>query len=595
MPYLQVRDPGGEWRTVIEDMGMPAGKPKTIVVDLTEKLLSDSREVRIVTNLCVYWDEIFLSEETGPPEVRLSDLHASTAELRFRGFSHVEIHPERKQPERFVYARRRSQAMWNPTPGLYTRFGHVEPLLEEVDDRLVVMGSGDELRLVFDGAALPALPAGWKRDFLLLVDGWAKDGDANTAHSQTVEALPYHGMPQYPYESPHHFPDDGSPQPLPRALQHAAGPADHPSADRRDVIASDPAPSRAHAARPGDHRRGKRSISCSAAAAEEAPETGIEPAAPEEVEPLATPLARFTDVTAEAGIDFVHVNGAYGDKLLPETMGGGVAFFDYDGDDHQDLLFVNSSQWPHHVYAEAPPSMALYRNDGTGRFRDVTREAGLEVSFYGMGVAVADYDADGDSDVFFTAVGPNHLFRNDGGRFVDVTSEAGVAGGAREWSTAAGYFDYDGDGDLDLFVGNYLQWSKEIDFEIDFRLTGIGRAFGPPQSYLGHLPLSLPQRRRRERSPRCRPRPVFASTIPPLGCPWPNPSPSASSTSRATATWTFWSPTTRCATSSSSTRATAPSSRWERTWAWPTTATATPPARWVSTRPSIATTATWPS
>ncbi len=209
MPYLQVRDPGGEWRTVIEDMGMPAGKPKTIVVDLTEKFLSDSREVRIVTNLCLYWDEIFLSEQTGPPEVRLSDLHASTAELRFRGFSHVEIHPERKQPERFVYARRRSQAMWNPTPGLYTRFGHVEPLLDEVDDRLVVMGSGDELRLVFDGAALPALPAGWKRDFLLLVDGWAKDGDANTAHSQTVEALPYHGMPQYPYEPPHHFPDDG--------------------------------------------------------------------------------------------------------------------------------------------------------------------------------------------------------------------------------------------------------------------------------------------------------------------------------------------------------------------------------------------------
>ncbi len=209
MPYLQVRDPGGEWRTVIEDMGIPAGKPKSIVVDLTEKLPRGSREVRIVTNLCVYWDEIFLSEETGPPEVRLSDLHAATAELRFRGFSHVEIHPERKQPERFVYARRRSRAMWNPTPGLYTRFGHVEPLLDEVDDRLVVMGSGDELRLVFDGAALPTLPAGWKRDFLLLVDGWAKDGDANTAHSQTVEALPYHGMPQYPYEPPHRFPDDG--------------------------------------------------------------------------------------------------------------------------------------------------------------------------------------------------------------------------------------------------------------------------------------------------------------------------------------------------------------------------------------------------
>ncbi len=232
--------------------------------------------------------------------------------------------------------------------------------------------------------------------------------------------------------------------------------------------------------------------------AEEASETVIEAAASEdvaseEVEALDPPPARFTDVTAEAGIDFVHDNGAYGDKLLPETMGGGVAFFDYDGDGHQDLLFVNSSQWPpyvnpEHVNPETPSTMALYRNDGTGRFRDVTREAGLEVSFYGMGVAVADYDADGDRDVFFTAVGPNHLFRNDGGRFVDVTSEAGVAGGAREWSTAAGYFDYDGDDDLDLFVGNYLQWSKEIDFEIDFRLTGVGRAFGPPQHYQGTHP-----------------------------------------------------------------------------------------------------------
>ncbi len=226
--------------------------------------------------------------------------------------------------------------------------------------------------------------------------------------------------------------------------------------------------------------------------AEEASETVVEPVSPEVV--LETPAARFTDVTAETGIDFVHDNGAYGDKLLPETMGGGVAFFDYDGDGHQDLLFVNSSQWPpyvypEHVYPETLPTMALYRNDGTGRFGDVTREAGLEVGFYGMGVAVADYDADGDSDVFFTAVGPNRLFRNDGGRFVDVTSAAGVAGGAREWSSAAGFFDYDGDGDLDLFVGNYLQWSREIDFEIDFRLTGIGRAFGPPQSFQGTYPL----------------------------------------------------------------------------------------------------------
>ena len=130
------------------------------------------------------------------------------AELRFRGFSRVEIHPQRKQPERFIYAERRPLSMWNPTRGLYTRYGDVRPLLGEVDDRFVIMGSGDELRLLFDATALPELPDDWRRDFLLLVDGWAKDGDANTAHSQTVGPLPYHGMPQYPYEAPHHYPDD---------------------------------------------------------------------------------------------------------------------------------------------------------------------------------------------------------------------------------------------------------------------------------------------------------------------------------------------------------------------------------------------------
>lgn len=208
MPYLQVKDAAGEWRTVIEDLGLPAGKPKTIAVDLTDKFLSASREVRIVTNLCVYWDEIFLSAEPGAPRVALAELPPRTADLHFRGFSRVEIHPERKQPERFVYAEKRPLSMWNPTPGLYTRYGPVGELLAEVDDHLVILGSGDEIRLLFDAAALPPLPEGWRRDFLLKVDGWAKDADANTAHGQSVEPLPYHGMPQYPYEAPHAFPDD---------------------------------------------------------------------------------------------------------------------------------------------------------------------------------------------------------------------------------------------------------------------------------------------------------------------------------------------------------------------------------------------------
>ncbi len=192
---------------MIEDMGIPAGKPKTIVVDLTDKFLSASREVRIVTNLCVYWDEIFLAAATGAAGGRHSaSSPVVQAALRFRGFSRPVIHPERKQPERFDYQSWMPVSMWNPTPGLYTRYGDVRPLLAGIDDRLVVMGSGDELRLRFDAAALPPLPAGWRRDFLLFVDGWAKDGDANTAFSQTVEPLPFHGMSQYPYPEGERFP-----------------------------------------------------------------------------------------------------------------------------------------------------------------------------------------------------------------------------------------------------------------------------------------------------------------------------------------------------------------------------------------------------
>lgn len=207
MPYLQMQDDSGAWQTVIGDLGIPAGKPKTIAVDLTGRWLSSSRKVRIVTNLCLYWDEIFLGSDPSAPPVQLTELQPEQAELRFRGFSKVIVHPERKQPERFVYAELRPLSMWNPTRGLYTRFGDVRPLLEEIDDRFVILGSGDELRLTFDADTLPTLPDGWTRDFLLFVDGWAKDGDANTGHSQTVEPLPYHAMPGYPYEAPAAYPD----------------------------------------------------------------------------------------------------------------------------------------------------------------------------------------------------------------------------------------------------------------------------------------------------------------------------------------------------------------------------------------------------
>ncbi len=206
-----------------------------------------------------------------------------------------------------------------------------------------------------------------------------------------------------------------------------------------------------------------------------------------ELPPVQLPSVPFTDVTDEAGITFVHENGAYGDKLLPETMGGGCAFLDYDGDNDQDLLLVNSQRWPWDSRPQSSPAMlALYQNDGTGRFTDVTQAAGLAVSLYGMGAAVGDFDSDGHTDLFISAVGKDRLFRNTGqGAFVDVTEAAGVGGRKDDWSSGCGWFDYDNDGDLDLFVCTYVKWSKEYDLAQDFQLTGGGRAYGRPQDFEG--------------------------------------------------------------------------------------------------------------
>ena len=207
-PYLQVKDSTGAWRTVVEDMGMPDGKPKTIPVDLTGKFLTADRHVRIVTNLCVYWDEILLSESSRAPDIRQTAVPVLSAELQFRGFSASTIDPQRKQPEQFHYAASTLLSYWNPTPGRYTRYGDVRELLSAVDDRYVIMGSGDEIRLRLNARSLPPVPPGWTRDFLLKVDGYAKDRDANTAYSQTVEPLPFHGMSRYPYGGNESYPHD---------------------------------------------------------------------------------------------------------------------------------------------------------------------------------------------------------------------------------------------------------------------------------------------------------------------------------------------------------------------------------------------------
>jgi len=188
----------------------------------------------------------------------------------------------------------------------------------------------------------------------------------------------------------------------------------------------------------------------------------------------------FTDVTAQAGIRFKHNSGAFGKKYLPETLGTGCAFLDYDNDGWQDILLVNSMDWPEHKTAKS--FLALYHNNQDGTFTDVTRQAGLAVEMYGIGVAVADYDNDGNDDIYITCVGPNHLFRNlGGGKFADVTARAGV--GDPGFSTSAVWFDYDNDGKLDLFVGNYVDWSIEKDQFCS--LDGKNKSYCTPQSYKG--------------------------------------------------------------------------------------------------------------
>lgn len=215
----------------------------------------------------------------------------------------------------------------------------------------------------------------------------------------------------------------------------------------------------------------------------------ILPAHVDPVRPVASkstlPAVKFVDVTAAAGIGFVHTNAATGEKLLPETMGAGVAFLDYDGDGDPDLVFVNSAPWPGQEKPGAsPPTQALYQNDGKGHFRDVTAESGLNRTFYGMGAAVGDYDNDGDPDLYVTGLGAGHLFRNDGGKFKDVTAEAHAAG-AGGWQTSAAWIDVENDGDLDLFVCQYVDWSPEIDRNQHTYLTGKDLGYDAPSAFKG--------------------------------------------------------------------------------------------------------------
>ena len=198
-------------------------------------------------------------------------------------------------------------------------------------------------------------------------------------------------------------------------------------------------------------------------------------------QPAGSPGFRLTDVTSASGLRFTHNTGAFGRKYLPETMGAGCAFLDYDRDGWLDVLLVNGTGFPGHATPRS--TMRLFRNNRKGGFTDVTSEAGLDAELYGMGVAVADYDNDGWPDIFVTALGQNRLFRNNGkGGFVDVTQKAGLAG-RNAFSTSAMWLDYDRDGLLDLFVCNYVRWSPELDVWCSF--DGKRKAYCTPEAYRG--------------------------------------------------------------------------------------------------------------
>ena len=207
-PSLQVQDAAGTWKTVVDIIGLPAGKNKTIAIDLTGKFLSDDRRVKIATDMQIYWDAAFFSVGDGKDiPIRVTELPPDRADLHYRGFSKM-YRPTPHAPHLFDYDDVTTTGQWRDLRGHYTRFGDVTPLLQSVDDMYVIMNAGDEITVEFDAGKLPPLKDGWVRSFILYSDGWDKDGDINTLHSQSVEPLPFHGMSAYPYPEGESYPSD---------------------------------------------------------------------------------------------------------------------------------------------------------------------------------------------------------------------------------------------------------------------------------------------------------------------------------------------------------------------------------------------------
>jgi VCBS repeat protein/tetratricopeptide repeat protein/ASPIC/UnbV protein len=206
--HLQVKDAAGRWRTVIPDLGFPAGKNKTVIADLTGKFLSADTRVRIRTNMEIYWDRAFVAATASASPSTVTTLRPVAADLHYRGFSRMYRKGGRYGPQWYVYDDVTREPQWAPIAGPFTRYGDVLPLLEASDDMYVIFGPGDETALQFDASAAPPLPPGWTRDFVIYTDAWMKDADLNTAAGGTVGPLPFHRMSRYPYGVDEAFPGD---------------------------------------------------------------------------------------------------------------------------------------------------------------------------------------------------------------------------------------------------------------------------------------------------------------------------------------------------------------------------------------------------
>jgi tetratricopeptide (TPR) repeat protein len=211
-PSLEVRDAKGAWHIAIANIGFPSGKDKTIVVDLDGKFPTADHHVRIRTNMQIYWDQAFVSRDLASSPVKTTTLAPVSADLHFRGFSHMYRKGGRYGPYWFAYDDVAKESPWRPIEGAFTRFGDVLPLLRNPDDMYMIMGPGDEATIQFDASSAKSLPPGWKRDFLLYTDGWIKDSDLNTAFGTTVGPLPYHGVKAYPYGPGEAYPADAQHQ-----------------------------------------------------------------------------------------------------------------------------------------------------------------------------------------------------------------------------------------------------------------------------------------------------------------------------------------------------------------------------------------------